>query len=262
MIKTARTEAELSSLRRSFQQAFTSIELCRRKWAALSEKGKRLLEDCTNACLRLAYAEAPTETHWGALGMWEEVRRGVANRALQQQRVSQEAVRSLLQASSAPGPGLCGDRVGSDRSLDCASGLRQELEALVARMNESVTALHRRLQESIEAIGSELACGERLFNTESSAALLSRLDEITAAYSTEVELRRGVVNTLASGRPSRDLSSWDSGVKLQLSAWVLQPHLDEGSLDLFFEAHAAEGGPMSPPGRSPGRSPGSGQRRR
>ena len=92
-------DAELSSLRRSFQMAFTSIELSRRKWSVLSENGKRMLVDCTNSSLKLAYAE---EGHWEVLGQCSEIRRCVAIRALTQHQASLEAVHSLLQVCRPP----------------------------------------------------------------------------------------------------------------------------------------------------------------
>ncbi|KAL1527153.1 hypothetical protein AB1Y20_015833 [Prymnesium parvum] len=204
-----REEEQWAALRRSFTQAFTSLELGRRRWAKLSEEGKRALSHCTNSHLKLHYAEGEPSA--------SPVRRQLALRALQQQQRSQDEARALL----------------------------AELEGVLVKMQEAVALLRRRVEQA-EA-GRSAVRDAALFPSGLRAGdLLGCLEGFTSAYAREMALRRELVRELCGGWAREDVSSWESGARLALSAWVMQPYIEDAPMDLFFEEHSAEG-IVSPP---------------
>ena len=82
-------------MQRAYQQAFTSLDLGRRQWKKLSDRGRHALVSCTNSSLKLAFSDGKHMPR--GLRQCTAVRRGVANRALQQQATSQAELYLLMQ---------------------------------------------------------------------------------------------------------------------------------------------------------------------
>ena len=141
-LSSARAEAEWGALRRGFTQAITSLELGRKKWAKLSDSGKLLLTAYTNGQVQQMHAEH--RANWvpqlrGSAGL----RRGVALRALEQQRMAQVELAPLM----------------------------EELEDVVARMSGAVATLRSKLTRAATALGAAHTEDAPLFRADSPAQL-------------------------------------------------------------------------------------------
>lgn len=205
--------AELGSLSRCFQQGITSLDLARRKWAALTVTGRSTLTACVNVQLQLAHVHG---THW-APG-FGAVRRGVEARALRDRREAQDRLPPVLEG----------------------------LEAALANMHAAVSTMRTRLDTASRRLGAEVARDTPLLHTESARQILERSAELASSFDREWNLRRAMAAELLGAPGGVDDSNlyrragWEGTARLYLSAWVLEPYLDHDGMEFMLEGLAAE----------------------
>ena len=209
-------DAELTALKRAATHAFTTLDVCRRKWAVLSSEGKTALSNCINANLRLAHSEGGD---WPAgFGL---VRGGVLQRALQERQKAEEAVPPVLLA----------------------------LEVVVADMRAASEALKIRADAVVSA--QHLEPTTPLMHGESVERTVARVADLARTFERELEMRQCIAAELAGSGAAKggdnsgeaaDVPGWDANAQILLAAWVMEPHVDGEHLDLLFEAVAAEPG--------------------
>ena len=73
---------------------------------------------------------------------------------------------------------------------------------------------------------------------------MRHVEGVVAAYEREMALRRSLALELAGGREGEIPASGSNAARLCLSAWVLQPHINEDAHELFFGAIDAEAASM------------------
>ena len=217
----ARVKSELATLQRSFSNAFTALDIARRKWAKLGKDGKDALANCVNSQslhTHLEVADLPS-----VLQQSVQAHRGVQMQVLRARRNAQVELRSIM-----------GD-----------------LEDIVRGMHTTVTELQAKLNVSKRALGVELLSSTRLLHTESAMQLLSRAQAMVSLHDRELKLRQAVVaEVVGSGRKAAlAQSGWDETVRIYLAAWVLEPYLEEGHSALLCEALDAEARASPNPGR-------------
>lgn len=220
-----REAVAVATLTRNFQLGFTSLDLSRRKWAALSAAGKAALSGVANAETQLDFATAPKAQLLPPCDC-SRVRVGLARIATRK--------RAARRAELIP--------------------VFDGLEAVVADLGSNVTRMRERLAQAGESLGAERAARAPLMHGESAEQLLSHASAMLLAFERELELRKAVAVEIAGGstppaRPAR----WDATLRLYLSAWVLEPYLEHERLDLLLEGLDAEAYAPSPQGA--GRSP-------
>lgn len=89
----ARQRDEQGRLRRVTDRTFTSLELGRRKWDKLSERGKLALTNFVNSRAKLGYAHGP---HWGPLSRCTELRHCVAISALRERHEAESELQCVI----------------------------------------------------------------------------------------------------------------------------------------------------------------------
>ena len=139
-ISDRRAEAEVLALRRSFKHGFTALDVHRRKWAAVTNTGRKALTCCVNSQSLLGHAES---SNWPPAIRASAVRSGVAWRALREQRDAQTALWPVM----------------------------RELEQIVNGMYRTVAELRARVAAASHVLGEERSRTVPLLHTESADQL-------------------------------------------------------------------------------------------
>lgn len=219
-----------AEVHRAVTHACTTLDVCRRKWRALQTPGRVALTNHVNGRLLLGHADRASVWPKGFAG----VRAGVAKRALREQYAAEDALAPVMRDL---------DKVVSDMRT-AADALRTKVSMLLQQRRP--TAL---LSPSLSPHGGGRAA---TLDAEGARQLVARVDATVRSFETELQLRRTVVRELTGevGGPDAPHCSaidgdrlppgWDASARLLLSAWVLEPHLENDKLDLFFDSMAAE----------------------
>ena len=224
---------DVLAVRRAATHMFTTLDVCRRKWANLSGTGKDALTRCINARLSLAHAEAassfsaPSSLPAG----FDLVKKGLTMRALQQRHDAEVDIGPIITSLA---------KIASD-------------------MRAAVDTFRMRVQATARGAAGPGFWMVAVLNGESSERILARAVDAVQGYENELQLRTRVVaavsgivredhasaNAGAGASTSSKLGQhggpgWDADARLLLSAWVLEPHLDHAQLDVLFNGFAAE----------------------
>jgi len=220
---------------RARARACTSLELGWRKWGKASDEGRAALSACANALTRKAYAEGDA---WGPLSDCADVQLRVATHAAAQHRAARDELTLAI-----------------DRLAAVVDGMRTAVDALRAHAAASA-ARARGARSDAEPSSPESSHGRRPGSDVAGCEQLARLaDRAVRALERELRLRRAIAAEIARGAPSALPAFAEKTTKLYVSAWVLQPYVDERWVDEFLAALRSVDEPA--PHRSPGRSPAS-----
>ena len=198
--------------------AITTLDVLRRQWKSHSDAGRKALSGCVNAQLQVGHAEAGS---WPA--GFQAVRAGVVSRALQMRSEAEGELRPVM----------------------------AELESVVAKMRAAAEALRAQAEAASSGSGSSAATRELpaaslnappLLHGESIDRLVRLADEVVRAFESELRQRRTVAAELTGAGDGAAASGggWDASARLLLSAWVLEPYVENEKLDLLFDSLAAE----------------------
>jgi len=142
------------------------------------------------------------------------VRRGVACRANRERQTATDAIQPVLTS----------------------------LEEIVASMRVATTTLRDKIHATLR--GRPLSAEVE--------QLIASVEAMVGSFERELQLRRAVTAEITDSDGGHAAPGWDASSRLLLSAWVLEPYLDNAKLDLLMESLAAE----------PSQSPNSRQRQK